>query len=102
MPCISTVTQTKMLDAARLAEAMRALGHGVQRAANDEVRSNVMVFSRRALTEGFSTTTLDTQALKAVQRKYAELSLRAWSKRTGYSVTAVDGNTYTMVNRRVR
>lgn len=104
MPCYSRIQKTKMTDANRLVEAMRAVGIEPTLANGVAVESKVITFYRDNAEEGcpFSTGAWNVEKLKEIQRKYAELSLRAWSKRTGYNVTDVDGSTYTLVNRRVK
>lgn len=104
MPCYSIVTKTKMTDAARIAEALAALGYtnidGKLNVVSGRIGAEGMLFTRRQEGAAFQTTNLDADRLKAIQRKYAEIGVRAWAKRSGYSVTENDGRSMTLINRR--
>lgn len=104
MPCYSTVTKTKMTDAARIAEAMTALGYskidGKLNTVSGRIGAEGMLFTRRQEGAPFQTTNLDADRLKAIQRKYAEIGVRAWARRSGYAVTESDGRSLTLINRR--
>lgn len=107
MPCYSTIQRTKMTDAARLEEAMRALGYDVRTAGGvvDGLKRGVeeMRFSRATnAASPFVTYATDVARLQEIQRKYSELSVRAWAKRSGYSVAASEneGQKLTLINRR--
>ena len=106
MPCYSTIQRTKMTDATRLAEALTALGYDVRTVggvvAGSKRGAEEMRFSRATnAASPFVTYATDLDRLQAIQRKYSELSVRAWAKRSGYSVTRVedDGNKLTFINR---
>ncbi len=99
MPCYSTITKTKMTDAEYLALAMEALGYKLTSRTKDYIAAAGIDFSRTR--DGvFQTTTTDVEKLQAIQRKYAETGVRAWAKRSGYSVTENDGRNLTLINRR--
>lgn len=98
MPCDSRITQTKMLDAATLAAALRAQGEEIVSETDLIVstRSGV-VFSRRTKTDGFSTNFWDQKAVEEIAQKYGELTARRWAKQRGYVVKEFDQKTKKMV-----
>jgi hypothetical protein len=88
-----------MTELERLEEALKALGYEVynrgdtlaaargSHETNDRLDLN---FYRRQKGEGFSTESSNLEALKAVQRKYTEIGVRAFAKKRGFTVS-VDG-----------
>jgi hypothetical protein len=99
MPCYSTVTKTTMTELERLEEALRSLKYTLTQGLNTrgEVTSVFAFrdglqteFFRRYKADGFSTESGDLEAIKAVQRKYTELGVRAFAKKRGFTVS-VDG-----------
>ena len=100
MICFSRVLATKMLDYKRLVEALTALGINVERVQENAVVSSLGVFYRSKASEGFTFQGTDFEQAKAVGRKYAEISARAWGARRGFSVTKTEANRITMTKRR--
>jgi hypothetical protein len=104
MPCDSRITQTKMKDALRLADALKDQGFNVIGLPDTVIAEKdgreVMRFTRYRQADAFQTTSTDVAKLKAVQVKYAEIGVRAWAKRKGFGVTQFDGKKMTLVNRR--
>lgn len=100
MPCFSTVTNTKMTDATRLADAMRAAGIEDVRIEGNTVHGRGLSFYRRAKGDAFSTRSYDSDLVEKVGKRYAKASVRAWAKRTGFSIVDTDGDTITLRNRR--
>lgn len=106
MPCFSTVTQTKMTDAGRVEAAMRAEGYQIISSDADRVHGRKgredLVFSRSRAGGAFSTTSNADDSIKGVQRKYSEIGVREWAKRSGFSVAGVEnkGRKLTLKNRR--
>lgn len=110
MPCYSTI-RTKLTDGARIETALRSLGYEVEhgtikglRIVGTKGRYSIM-FERRSMNDAFSASG-DRQDLASISRKYAELGVREWAKRKGYSI-GVGGNleedaprTMTIINRR--
>lgn len=97
MPCDSRITQTKMLEAERLAEALKQLGHDVT------TQTETQVFTRGGLnyyrdnkTQGFKTNATDTEKTDEVGMKYGELTARSWAKARGYVVQKFDQETQKM------
>jgi hypothetical protein len=109
MPCYSTITQTTMTDERRLADALRALGytaamsgHIVSGSGPDLERISFernTDFASRSKTGAFSTTSTNLDAIRAVQRKYSELTVREFARRKGFTIQS-EGNTLTLINRR--
>lgn len=105
MPCDSTVTKTKLVDGERLGEAMEGAGYtdvlvGVNAVTGRKDGTMLSYFRDRA-GQPFSTYATGAKELVAINRRYAELGVRAWAKRAGYAVTANDGNgKITLTNRR--
>ena len=108
MPCYSTIT-TKLTDGARLDAALRAIGYKVDVVNVNQIigsRSGETInFIRRSKTDAFRAM-LDTGNLPAISRKYAEIGVREWARKRGYSV-GIGGNlaedaprTMTVTNRR--
>lgn len=100
MPCYSRVQGTKLTDAERLIQAMTALGYKVD-AAGSVISASGFRFARSRAGAAFNVETDDAQGLIAISRKYAELSVRAFAQKRGFSVTANDGKSMTLINRRV-
>lgn len=104
MPCYSTIRGTKLRDADKLTEALKALGFEVR---SDDVNSirglhadgTRIAFSRYSRGDTFNVDG-DTDHLVAISRKYAEVGVRAWAKRSGYSIVENDGQKIRLVNRR--
>lgn len=103
MPCSSRVTDTKMLDESRLSDALQRAGWTVDVGGNVVTARNAgetVRFSRGRAGEAFVTMWADRAGLQAVQRQYAELGVRDWARRRGYSVAQSDGRKLTLINRR--
>lgn len=110
MPCFSTITRTRMTDAQRIADGLAALGWTASNTLRDGEIVGVrgmrgrdeIEFTRGRAGGAFVTRSTDTDRINAVQRKYAEIGVRAWAKRAGYSVAGAenDGRKLTLVNRR--
>jgi hypothetical protein len=90
MPCYSRVTETKMLDHARLATALAMLGHKVQRANQTVVEADGITFFREDVRANFRTESTDAERLSQIGRKYAELTVRGWARKNGLVVKAAD------------
>ena len=102
MPCDSTIT-TKLTDPNRITEAMKAMGYDVDRVDDDRVivgrAGNQRLTFTRGSAEGYRASGYTTD-LPAVSKKYAEIGVRAWAKKRGYSILDNDGTKITLVNRR--
>lgn len=97
MPCDSRITETKMTDAQRLAQALRDLGHEVTSETETEVEARGgLYYSRRSEKVPFSTTYTGTKILEQVGMKYAELTARAWARQKGFTVQSFDQDTQKM------
>lgn len=104
MPCDSRVTETEMKNYDQMKQALEDLGYTVT---GDDKRvvakkdGDRLDLDRNNTDEGFSTSSSNIDALQAVQRKYAELGLRQWARRKGFTVMAEDdGRNFKLVNRR--
>jgi len=108
MPCFSTI-KTKLTDGARLIDALRSLGFNPEKRAYGDVirgtdkRGLGITFEKAG---GTYSARGETQYLAAISRKYAELGVREWAKRKGYSI-GIGGNleedaprAMTLINRR--
>lgn len=100
MPCDSTI-KTKLTDRNRIAEALKGIGYTVEDTDDNmvvgEMGSRRIRFSSGR--DGFYASG-DTRDLGKISKKYAEIGVRAWAKRAGYSITENDGTNVTLVNRR--
>lgn len=108
MPCFSTI-RTKLTDGARIESALRAIGYKVEVPNPNHITGSrggeVITFTRRYKADAFNAI-LDTGNLPAISRKYAEIGVREWARKRGYSV-GIGGNleedaprTMTVTNRR--
>ena len=100
MPCYSTIQKTKLSDGVKLADALREIGYTVV------VRGDVIsgtngrkqiVFQKSGNVYAVSG---DTQDLISIQRKYAEIGIRQWSRQRGYGIQSNNGKKIVLVNRR--
>lgn len=103
MPCDSTVTETKMTDAARIEAALKAEGWQRIVVRADEIVATAagrqpLSFYRYGSAKEFSTTSTDVASVQAVQRKYAEIGMRDWAKRRGYTISR-EGEKFVLRNR---
>lgn len=98
MPCYSVIQKTKMVSADHLMAAGEALGLNVRKISDNQIVVGGMVFSRSRSDVPFNVEG-DTDNLVAVQRKYAEAGVRAWSKARGYTVS-MEGQKMVVQNRR--
>ena len=101
MPCFSSI-KTKLTDRARLIDALKGSGYTLLSSADDslvvaEMGSRRIRFNEG--TDGFYASG-DTRDLGAISKKYAEIGVRNWARRNGYSVTDNDGTNMVLVNRR--
>ncbi len=101
MPCDSSI-RTKLTDAQRIAESLKALGYEATRIDDDRIvvgekGSRRISFARGR--DGYSASG-STQDLTGISKKYAELGVRAWAKKRGYAITENDGTNMVLVNRR--
>jgi len=99
MPCDSRIF-TKMTEGGRIADALRRLGYEVDEADNHisgRQDRRVIEFSKRGDTW---TAQGALSGLSAIARKYAEIGVRSWAQRRGYSVTESDGRQMALINRR--
>jgi len=100
MPCYSMIT-TKLTDGVRIANALYALGYQVQTGIGETTirgtkRGEEIVFTKGAT----YSVSGSTENLAAISRKYAEIGVRQFAQRRGFSVTENDGIKMTLVNRR--
>ena len=106
MACYSRITATKMTDSVRLGEALSSLGYdpipGVNVVTAMKDGREVLRYFRNNQGEGFSTYATDRDQLNGIQRRYSELGVRAWAKRSGFNVALAenDGRKLTLINRR--
>lgn len=97
MPCDSTITQTKMTDAVRLAEALRQIGETVTRESDTSITTKSgLQYYRNNTSQGFSTSSTNTELTNEVGMKYGELTARSWAKARGYVVQKFDQETKKM------
>ena len=100
MPCFSTI-RTKMTDGSRISKALSALGYKVNHESDTSVEGNKngrrIMFSKNGPTFSVSG---DTGDLAGISKQYAEIGVRDWAKRRGYSITETDGTKMTLINRR--
>ena len=99
MPCYSTVTKTKITDAAKLATALSQLGIKVIRSDALRIDTAVGSFSRQNAANPFDFSGTADQ-LAPIGRQYAAIVVREWAQRAGMSVTGVEGQKITMQRRR--
>ena len=99
MPCVSSITRTKMTNADRLVAALKAAGVAVQSSTANAIHSSIGVFSRGRSDAAFGFQG-DDEALGEVGLKYAELSAKEWVRRRGLAITEVKGNQMTIQARR--
>jgi hypothetical protein len=92
-----------MIHSDNLVAALKALGYAVTlKGSNDisaETDSAQLRFTRYAKDEAFKVSG-DTDYLSAIGRKYAEVGVRNWAKRSQFNVLDNDGVQMTLVNRR--
>ena len=98
MPCYSTI-RTKMNNADNLGAALAALGcivykEGVCLRATKG--TDTIIFRRYDKQSAFNVSG-DTDYLSAIGRKYAEVGVRAWAKRSQFNVLDNDGVQMTLV-----
>lgn len=99
MPCYSRIT-TKMTNGSYLGTALRALGYTVDgegdmlTASLDGTRIN---FTR---SRGAYSATGDTSNLMGISKKYAEIGVRDFARKRGYTVEKAEGDRIVLVNRR--
>lgn len=107
MACYSTI-RTKLMDADRIVDALEQAGYKVDRVTNSEGTLSIhgvgsenrrILFTRSHVAESFAASG-DTQDLTSISRRYAEIGVRAWAVRNGFSVTSKNGNKITLQNRR--
>jgi hypothetical protein len=107
MVCYSTI-QTMLKDGERLMEALAQAGYNPTKVTNSDgslleifgvSAGKRMRFYRNSTTEVFSVSG-DTQDITTINRRYAEIGVRAWATKNGFQVTEKSGNKITMVNRR--
>lgn len=101
MPCYSTI-RTKMNNADNLGAALAALGYTVTKdglSLRAEKGQDVINFRRYDKASAFNASG-DTDNLSAIGRKYAEVGVRAWAKRSQFNILDNDGVQMTLVNRR--
>lgn len=98
MPCYSTVTQTKITDAARLVKALTALKIPIYDTNELRVETNLGVFTRQSKTAAFQFR--GEENIASVGRKYAEMTVREWGIRNGMSIIANDGRKLQLQKRR--
>lgn len=101
MPCYSTI-RTKMNNADNLGAALAALGYKVTRHSGNDISAETdsaqLRFTRYAKDEAFKVSG-DTDYLSAIGRKYAEVGVRQWAKRSQFNVLDNDGVEMTLVRR---
>jgi effector-binding domain-containing protein len=102
MACFSSIA-TKLTDGARIEESMKALGFTDIRTGNKHSTISGMLKGKRVT---FSKSYGDvynasdsTELVPTVAKKYAEIGVRQWAKRNGYTVAEKNGNKITLVNR---
>lgn len=103
MPCYSTI-RTKMNNVDNLVAALVALGYIVDKTPNGlgvvaSQTDSYVSFTRSRTLDSFSATR-GSGNLAAIGRKYAEVGVRNWAKRTGYNIVENDGVQIRLVNRR--
>lgn len=100
MPCISSI-KTKLTEGGRIAIALKDVGYKVMLDDADiigEKGENRILFRRGS--DGAYTALGYTEELGSISKKYAEIGLRDWARKRGYSVVENDGTKMTLVNRR--
>jgi hypothetical protein len=103
MPCYSTI-KTKLSDGARIMKALEILGFDLE--VPDPEGMGIIVGKKNMNRITFSksgkvySVSGDAEELVSISRKYAEIGVRDWARRAGYSVTENDGQKMTLVNRR--
>ena len=100
MPCNSRVTQTQMLDRARVVEALKARGLSVVDQGELYVQTADGLMLSRSNAQVAFVATGYTGNLASIGRKYAELSVRSWAKGRGLAVRAADEKSMTLVSTR--
>jgi len=103
MPCDSRI-ETKMTEGARLVEAMKALGYDMLNEGEFVVVGRkdgaVVGFEKSRGTGAAFTTTAYGNRLDAIGKKYAEIGVRSFALRRGYSIVESDGTKMTLRSRR--
>ena len=104
MPCYSTI-RTKMNHADNLGAALAALGYNTTIHKSGlsiiaEKKDETIAFNRYDKNSAFSASG-DTDYLSAIGRKYAEVGVRAWAKRSQFNVLDNDGVQMTLVRRTI-
>jgi hypothetical protein len=100
MPCFSVI-KTKLTDEKRIAAALVAVGFSISKQTKDVItaqRGRDYIEFQRA-TGGFLASGNRSDVVE-VSRKYAEIGVKEWARRSGYSITGVDGGEITLENRR--
>jgi len=107
MPCYSSITRTQMTDASRLRDALDVNAWTITLDGEHSMTARkdgaVLDFSRRNEKEPFSTSSTNLEALRAVQRKYTELTVRELARRRGFTIQSEQtegGMRLTLTNRR--
>ena len=101
MPCYSRIVATKMTDRERIKDAMKALKFRVRENGDfifGTSPSGLELSFRRAGTS-YSYDGND-QSLPIIARKYAEIGVREFARRRGFSVIDANSKQLTLVNRR--
>ena len=101
MPCDSRIT-TKLFHRARVLEAARALGLVAQEFENGSLNVDGMSLTRYAETAPFQAAG-NLGCLQKLSQKYAELGVREWARKRGFTVagnaSSSVGQTLTLVRR---
>jgi hypothetical protein len=105
MPCYSRIL-TKLTDGARVESALQSLGYATETGSIKGLRvvgtkgSESIMFERSSSTVPF-TVYGDRGNLAAISRKYAEIGVRNWASKRGFSVLENDGRKMALIKRRV-
>lgn len=105
MPCFSQI-KTKMTDGILIADALKALGYKIIPSAKDSIvaehtKGRIYFYKQRDVWFAAG----NTWSLPTITRQYAELGVKNWASRRGFSVinraaTGVATVQLTLVNRR--
>ena len=100
MPCVSIITETKIIVADRLEQTLKDLGINISSKSANRFQTDIGEFSRASSVQSFGFVG-NTTELKKVGMKYAELSVKAWAVKKGFSVTEKSGQKMTLKNRSI-
>ena len=100
MPCYSRITQTQMSKAERILEAGKALGLPVTISADSNQIMVGAILLAKGLDGTYLTSTSDLAGLRALGRRYAELTARSWGAQRGLVVRASTDKSITLVSTR--